>query len=109
MKIQGRKSQQMGALGPISIPAHPEPAPAEPVNVEMGADRVDLTATGHLRKLRETIEAMPAVRTEMVEGLKGAIEEGSYYVESQKLAKKVVDEVLAEALLKDMQEKQNKR
>lgn len=103
MKIQGRKSQQMSALGPINIPAHAEPAPAsEPVTV---ADRVDLTSTQQLRKLREAVQSMPSMRTERVEDLKGAIEEGSYYVESQKLAKKVVDDVLAEALLKEMQDK----
>jgi anti-sigma28 factor (negative regulator of flagellin synthesis) len=40
-----------------------------------------------------------------VSDLKGAIEEGSYYVESHKLAKKVVDEILSEALLKETQDK----
>ena len=104
MKIQGRKSQQMGSLGPISIPVQAEPAGAsEPVNV--ATDIVDLSSTQQLRKLRETVEAMPAVRAEKVEGLKGAIEGGNYHIESDKLAKKVVDEVLAEALLKEKQAK----
>jgi flagellar biosynthesis anti-sigma factor FlgM len=107
MKIQGRKTPQMSSLGPINIPAHPEPASAsEPVTV---SDQVDLTSTQQLRKLRAAVDTMPAVRTERVEDLKDAIEEGSYYVESQKLAKKVVDDVLAEALLKETQNKQQKR
>jgi anti-sigma28 factor (negative regulator of flagellin synthesis) len=40
-----------------------------------------------------------------VEDLKEAIEDGSYHVESHKLAKKVVDDVLSEALMNQLEGK----
>lgn len=104
MKIQGRKSQQLGALGPINIPAQPEATPAAE-QVSVGGDEVSLSSTQQLRKLRATVDALPAVRAEKVEDLKDAIEDGSYYVESHKLAKKVVDEVLSEALMNQLEGK----
>lgn len=104
MKIQGRRSSQVGALGPINIPAQPEPAAAKP-EVTVTGDSVDLTSTQQLKKLREAVQSMPAVRAGKVEDLKGAIEEGSYYVESERLAKKVVDDVLAEALMKEQNQR----
>ena len=98
MKIQGRKNQPLGAFGPIGMPASPEasPPPDEAASV---SDQVDLTSTQQLRKYNEVASAMPSVRIEKVAGLKGAIEEGSYYVETEKLARKVVDDALSEALL----------
>lgn len=104
MKIQGRKSHQLGALGPINIPAQPEPVAAEPVSVTAD-DQVDVSSTQQLKKLRDTIQSMPSVRAEKVGDLKGAIEGGNYFIESQKLAKKVVDDVIAEAIMKERKEK----
>lgn len=91
-------------MGPISIPSQPEPVAAEPVTVSAG-DQVDLTSTQQLKKLRESIQSMPSVRAEKVGDLKGAIEGGNYFIESQKLAKKVVDDVIAEAFMKERHEK----
>jgi flagellar biosynthesis anti-sigma factor FlgM len=100
MKIQGRKTQQIGPVSPLGAPAPAEQtadvtaqAPPE------AADSVDLTSTQQLRKLQATAEAMPSVRVERVSDLRDAIEEGNYYVESDKLARKVVDDVLTEAVL----------
>lgn len=99
MKIQGRKNTPMGPLGPISVPVTQEAmAPAEVGAAELG-DRVDLGSTQELKQLHAAVQAMPSVRTGRVADLRGAIEEGSYHVESDKLARKVVDEVLSEALL----------
>lgn len=98
MKIRGHKNQPLGSFGPVSMPAPAEAStPAEePTPV---SDRVDLSSTQQLRKYSEVAKAMPTVRTEKVAGLKGAVEEGNYYVETEKLARKVVDEVLSEALM----------
>lgn len=101
MKIQGRKNQPLGAFGPIGMPASPEASSPAEETAPVG-DRVDLTSTQQLRKYNEVASAMPSVRLEKVAGLKGAIEEGSYYVETEKLARKVVDEALSEALLEQM-------
>ena len=49
--------------------------------------------------LGETLKAMPSVRTEKVEELRQSIDEGEYYVESDKLAKKVVDEALSDIVV----------
>lgn len=97
MKIQGRKGHQLGPMGPLGGP--PPAQESAPVDAPDGADRVDLTSTQKLRQLEQMVSAMPSVRTEKVEGLRGAIEEGSYHVESEKLARKVVDEALSQALL----------
>lgn len=105
MKIQGRKSQQIGGLGPISIPAHTDSSPVE--EVKPAGDRVEIGSTQQLHRLNEAIQAMPSVRTEKVEGLRDAIEGGNYYVESDKLARKVVDDTLSEALLSQLNAKKN--
>lgn len=97
MKIQGRKSQRIGAVGPVGLPLPAEGASGAEEAPPAG-DRVEIAAT-QLRKLNEAVQAMPCVRLEKVEGLRDAVDEGSYHVESEKLARKVVDEVLTEALL----------
>jgi len=98
MKIQGRKSPQISSLGPISMPAPAAGTPAaEPT--PPADDQVELASAQQLRTLNQAVQALPSVRTEKVEVLRGAIEEGSYFVESDKLARKVVDEVLSEALM----------
>ena len=66
------------------------------------ADQVNLASTTQIRKLAEVANAMPAMRTEKVENLRGAIDEGNYYVESDKLARKVVDEAINDMLAKEI-------
>lgn len=97
MKIHGRKTGPIDAVNPFagSAPlAEASPAEAPP----SAGDIVDLSSTKEVRNLKETVRAMPSVRVEKVEGLRDAIEEGSYYVESEKLARKVVIEVLSDEL-----------
>ena len=48
------------------------------------------------RALGQAAQSIPDVRMDKVEGLRGAIDNGSYFVESDKLAHKVVDEILAD-------------
>jgi len=100
MKIQGRKNQPIGAVGPLGLPTPPA-APAEAEAPAPVADQVDLGSTAQVRRLQQALETLPAVRAEKVEGLRGQIDQGSYYVESDKLARKVVDEMLADVLLSD--------
>jgi anti-sigma28 factor (negative regulator of flagellin synthesis) len=49
---------------------------------------------------------MPGVRVEKVEVLRDAVEEGSYYVESDKLARRVVNEHLQDAVRKARRERE---
>ena len=99
MKIHGRKTHQMGAIGPMGAPASVEETPEAQAPVSVG-DQVDLSSTQQLRQLACAVQAMPTVRVDKVEGLRSAIEEGNYYVESEKLARKVVDEAIQEAIFR---------
>ena len=98
MKISGRKTQQMGPMGPLGAPAPAEQSSEAEAPARTG-DSVSLSNTAELRNLQQAAQALPSVRTGMVESLRDQIEEGSYHVESDKLARKVVHEVLGEALL----------
>jgi negative regulator of flagellin synthesis FlgM len=98
MKINGRKNiPPVGPLGPTSSPA---PAQAgqesQPVQAE---DRVELTSAPQVGELSRIAQALPSVRVEKVADLRGEIEGGNYWVESDKLARKVVDEALSDALI----------
>jgi flagellar biosynthesis anti-sigma factor FlgM len=92
-------------MGPVSVPLPQEAVQDAGEPIQLG-DRVDLSSSQELRQLNEAVKALPSVRAEKVEGLRGAIEEGSYHVETEKLARKVVDEALSEALLKQVRERQ---
>ncbi len=101
MKIEGRKNQQVGnIMGPVTVHVPSDAAPVEESSAPAAGDKVELTSAS-IGNLKEMAQAMPSVRADKVEVLRDAIEDGSYYVESEKLARKVVDEVLAEAVLKE--------
>ncbi|MEN6626584.1 MAG: flagellar biosynthesis anti-sigma factor FlgM [Candidatus Sumerlaeia bacterium] len=96
MKIQGRKQiSPLGPTGPLTGPSFHE---VENVQEPAADDQVDLSSTQQLRRLNAAVQELPEVRMEKVEGLRGQIEEGNYYVETEKLARKVVDEALNEML-----------
>lgn len=46
---------------------------------------------------KNRVDALPDVRDEKVDDLRDAVETGNYFVESDKLAKKVVDDAIREA------------
>lgn len=99
MKINGRKNAgQIGPLGPISVPNAAEEAGS--ADAPAAGDQVNLSNTQELKQLNAAVKAMPSVRTEKVSDIKEQVDDGSYYVESEKLARRVVDEVLSEELLK---------
>jgi negative regulator of flagellin synthesis FlgM len=99
MKINGRKSQQVGPMGPLQPPVQAGEI-GEAASPESN-DSVDLSSTRELNQLNRAVQSMPSVRTKKVEGLRDAIDEGEYYVESDKLARKVVHDVLTEALINE--------
>jgi negative regulator of flagellin synthesis FlgM len=80
----------------MGLPTPEASSPAE--TPEQVSDHVDLTSTTQIRKFAEVAETLPNVRLEKVEGLREQIDDGSYYVESDKLARKVVDEALSDIL-----------
>lgn len=97
MKISGRKGQ-IGAMGPLGMPAPANP-PQQAEETAPAGDAVELKSSTQVKTLRQAVDAMPTVRAGKVESLKDAIEEGQYHVESDKLAKRVVDEALSDAIL----------
>ena len=103
MKIQGRKGQQIGTFGPLGAAPHSEEKPEVQEAAPAAGDQVNVTSTQEMRRLHSALAAMPEVRLEKVEELKDAIEEGSYFVESDKLARKVVNDVLSDSLLSKME------
>lgn len=102
MKIQGRKNRQVGSLGPLNMPVHHEAAPVKEQAPAVEGDMVELGRANELRVLREAVQAMPSVRADRVESIRGAIEDGSYHVASEKLARKVIHETLSEALMSQL-------
>lgn len=100
MRIQGRKNSPVGPAGSAGAPPSAEigkaPAPAAPAE-----DSIDISAgSREVGQLKEVIAAMPDVRIEKIEDIRDQVEDGSYHVESEKIAKRVVDEALEEAVRK---------
>lgn len=92
MKIRGNNSIPNGPFGPA--PASPPTETSETPEPAAG-DQIEIsTESRDVQALKDAIGAMPEVRLEKIEVLKDAIEDGSYYVESETLAKHVVNEVL---------------
>ncbi len=64
-----------------------------------GVDTVELsTASREAVKIRSIIEQTPAVRAELVNDIKEKIESGKYQVDSQKVAEKMILNILSEDL-----------
>ena len=66
-----------------------------------GVDGGDGPDPETLRDYKDRIKAVPDLRDEVVEDLRDAVESGSYHIESEKLAKKVVDEAIREAVQRE--------
>lgn len=59
---------------------------------EAGTDKISLTTTAtQLQSLQQEIAALPVVDEQKVAALRAAIEDGSYQVDSQKLARNMID------------------
>lgn len=59
---------------------------------DAATDKVSLTATAtQLQSLQQEIAALPVVDEQKVAALRAAIEDGSYQVDSQKLARNMID------------------
>ena len=99
MKISSRKGYPVGNVG-ASNPAVPGQSAEAPASAQaVDGDQFEISKPGReIGELKKTLSAMPNVRMEKVEGLRESVEDGSYYVESEKIAKRVVDEALTEAL-----------
>jgi negative regulator of flagellin synthesis FlgM len=64
-----------------------------------GVDKVDLSTKARekdVEKVRKILDKVPDVREEKVVALKGAIEEGTYKVNGEKIAQKMIKESIDE-------------
>lgn len=96
MKIQGRKNFGLGPVGSVGLPG--QAARTEEVG-GAAADSIEISsASREVDTLREAVGTIPDIRSERIDGIRVQVEDGSYYVETQKLAKKVVDEALGDAI-----------
>ena len=100
MKIRGNKG----------IPANPlAPAPASTTHdVEEAqapgqqGDQIEISSTSRqVSQLKGTVANLPDVRMDRIDGIKDQVEDGTYHVETEKLAKVVVDEALEDALRRE--------
>jgi negative regulator of flagellin synthesis FlgM len=108
MKIQGRKNIGVGAVGPISIPGQAAIDKTQETS-EVSGDSLEISsASREVSGLREAAKGIPDVRMEKMQDIRGQVEEGSYYVESEKLAKAVVDEALQDAVRRHRRAKELK-
>jgi negative regulator of flagellin synthesis FlgM len=93
----------MGPMSPLTGPSQTE-ADNTAQSPEPVSDQVELASSTEIRKLAVAAQALPAVRMEKVEGLREQIDDGSYHVESEKLARKVVDEALSDILAQEVRQ-----
>jgi flagellar biosynthesis anti-sigma factor FlgM len=85
-----------GSVGRVSRVTGPRKKEA-PAPVSEAAD-VELSASlQEIDRAREALAILPDVRVEKVEGVKPLVDDGSYKVESEVLAKRIVDTSLRES------------
>ncbi len=98
MKISGRKSvNQTSGISQSSRVNKPEGPQDNEDQISNNAADVELSdQLQQVEKARQIIEGLTDVRIEKVEEIKPRIEDGSYQVDSQVVAKKIVDASLRE-------------
>lgn len=102
MKIRGNKGVP---AGPFGVPANAGAAETEDVTpAETPAqDQIEISSQSRqVQELKAAVAQIPDVRTEKIEGIRDAVDEGSYHVESEVIAKRVVDDALEEAIRRDV-------
>jgi len=96
MKIEGRRplENQEVQLRPQKL-GKQESAPGNSENTQQlnKVDQVQISGKSkELAELKQIINQMPEIRTDKVESLKKAIQEGNYQVDSFKVAGKILEE-----------------
>jgi negative regulator of flagellin synthesis FlgM len=93
MKVNGKKPP--GSPGVIRLQKTGPGAPAPPAVKPDVADKVDLSGKAReISELTNIVNALPDVRTEKVEGIKAKIDSGEYAVDNEKVAEKIIDEIV---------------
>ncbi len=100
MKIRGKKP---GGLTPTpKVPNRGAGVKGKKASTEEkldAADSVDISGKAkELNKVKRLLEAVPEVRGEMVVKIKTDLERGRYYVNVGKVAEKMIERALSDAL-----------
>ncbi len=86
---------RMDVAGKKAAPQKSEPAPASPAS---GGEQIALSAKARgIQKALETIQASPDIRSEKVAGIKSQIANNTYKIDSEALAEKILQEIIAES------------
>lgn len=93
MKISGKKppvSADVVRLQKISSGGTASHAAGPAVS-----DKVDLSGKAmEIRELVGAVKGLPEIRTAKVEGIKGRIDSGEYAVDPEKVAERIIDEIV---------------
>ena len=101
MKINGNNSLEYGNAVPLQQPpVHADETDAEATGPASGGG-FDVSSARVLNRFAQVVASIPGIRTEKVELLRKQIEENRYHIGSDKLARKVIDDVLTEALVNE--------
>ncbi len=102
MKIRGKKPRGVGS-GPTVTKqaggARPKKADADKVDRVPASDSVDISNKAQeLNKVKKLLDAVPEIRGEMVVRIKTDIERGNYYIDVGKVAEKMIERAVTDAL-----------
>lgn len=91
-KIETRHRSTVGPLEHVATTSQPEPVKARKTSQPNEQDRVELSVRGEsVAVLTSKAMALPAERTERMQELKTAIENGSYAPDYRAVAKKLLE------------------
>jgi negative regulator of flagellin synthesis FlgM len=97
MKVEGRRPHETQEVQlRAQKPGKQETTPGISENPQQihKSDQVHLSGKAkELEELKQVIHQMPEIRSDKVEALKKAIQEGSYQVDSLKIAGKILEEI----------------
>jgi negative regulator of flagellin synthesis FlgM len=97
MKVEGRRPpENQEVFLRAQKPGKQETTPGTNENSQRisKSDQVHLSGKAkELEELKQVIQQMPEIRTDKVETLRKAIQEGSYQVDSLKVAGKILEEI----------------
>ncbi|MBI5561949.1 MAG: flagellar biosynthesis anti-sigma factor FlgM [Deltaproteobacteria bacterium] len=98
MKIRDKKTTPVAVAqsGKVDAGARMDQgAAARPGN----ADRVDISAGAReLSKARKLIDALPEVRAEKVDGVKGVLQNGTYAIDPDAVAVRIIERAITDAV-----------
>ena len=100
MKVSGKKA---GRVSTKQVSTQKDTQKADKIGAAKSAvvSEVNVVISERSKEIdqaKATLKTIPNIRIEKVTSLKGAIDKGSYHVDSKILAKRIVNEALLESL-----------